>query len=1650
SFNNSEKNTAIVGSAYINGVAVDEAAGKVTMMNSSVQEQKNGGTYTAQLFASANGMDVKDWMKHVDAGSASFMKEIGGVRVMTSNGVKFDSKNGFSGGSFKDSKQNTAIVGNVYISGVAVNERAGKVTMKKDSSVQEQKNGGMYTAQMLASANGKSVKDWMSYVDADSASFMKEVGGVRVMTSNGVNFSSSSGFSGGSFNNSEKNTAIVGSAYISGVAVDEAAGKVTMMNSSVQEQKNGGTYTAQIRAGANGMDVKYWMSYVDADSASFMKEIGGVRVMTSNGVSFNALSGFGGGNFSDSEQNTAIVGNTYISGVVVNERSGKVTMKDSSVQEQKNGGMYTAQMRANANGKNVKDWMKYVDADSASFMKEIGGIRVMTSNGVSFDSRNGFSGGSFSDATKNTAIVVNKDGITTYITGVDVYESSNLLYYIDGAQARQGNYSATLKGTGRVENWERGLQIEGGYVKNALAFGVNNDTGKEREFRTSVGITFENGKFGGADFSRAAINADPMSYAVKAENGAWVTGVRIRTIDAGRTTEIVTVEGSSFDATVDGVRYIGALKAGYSVDGWNGLYEEDGKIMNVVAYGKFGDVDIRTGVGITFNRTTKKFGGVKFDEKTINANSMNYEAQAKNGAWIAGIKIDNNTVKTVEGSTFTYVAGDGTTYSGALKGGFGINDWNNTLRYENGKLSNVFAYADIDGVRVMTGLGVTFNSSTQSFGGAKFDKDTINANSMQYSAIVNGTKITGIQIKNDGKIYNVAGALINDSGIKLSSVGLVTEWETTYFKDSIPGLVNSLKEYAGNNISVGRDGQSIVLNGKTYSIEDIKSGEFTKALQDFVRTQGEKAIGVPTGDAISQADRDFAAKVWKSGWKQYDGQEMTDVDIYYINQIKNIYLNELKKQGSSVSGNENWLPNTIADLCTTGFGSYGPAGVFATLDIDKLKDTSDKSYASYKAEYENANYYVDLYGVDNIIYMMNFYPGGSGDSQLNFMKYLQYRYGENVDGNVTAADLDQIIRGAYGSSDRGEYAGALRSYEAEQLKTFLETANSSYDYYNNAKGGQNTIGDFLDHSKLVDANDTVQKALENVNAITEKYNLNGDGPYINWTMNGAGTVNMYLPTIFTSPDEKLIASGIYNLGVKTDGTYTLIGLYDSQHPELYSPYGIVGNYLNGDGTTSNVAYEIPVLLANNTSGIAQINMGGTFNIFILNDKDSVNCLVPKTPPAGADHPAGDTSSASQTVVRYLGYDDFSNADNIILSAWGAGSRITVNNLFSSEQSTSLNLMGEGTKVTNGLRIDGADIAFDAGYLEYKNNAFTPSSNFEARFRTEKDVNNYVERYIARNYTNSENYSGLTYDGLIDKAGNIINASDLVGRTINVNPFDYLAVMDTIHDAKNEQVGFGLRFDAGPGAIIGDVSGVVGGIQLDKAVKLDLFAEKVGSQYIEDFRISSIADGTNGLNASLVNWDSNFTVVDGSLNDISNTTLNVGDRVSLGTILHKHNVQITTSKNINTFGPNGETISLAGAKFGGDEAGHFVLKNDVGFNGGSGIKYDNASDGSQWKIMDLCAGSIIQLGAPKDGSYNMNVLMGISHVIGMMEGGVLDKNDSADSDGSASFSVSLFEGMLTESKISDGKQTAFEGVIKNWSTATMSQDFSTTALTREGS
>jgi hypothetical protein len=765
----------------------------------------DGKTYS--ISATAKGKDWTNLGSAVfDKNTAKCQKYFDGVLVMTSSDVTFSYKDGFSGGSFANPSDNTAVYGDTIITGVDVS--TGKAKTIDGAQFKTVMDGVTYSGTLTGSHN---IKNWTDGLSFNSNGTVANVvaygmyGNTQMKTSFGITFKDGK-FGGGVFDastinaNSDQYSALAANgAWVTGVKIVSGEVNYTEGANYDYTDANGVRYVGTLK-GTGKLD--NWTKGLNINKDGTVANtvaysiVNGKQVRTSFGITFDAASGAFGVKFDVSTINAhqnefaVLQDGVWITGIKIT--SGNINYVDGAQYDVTvNGVRYVGTLKGSGSIENWSDGLSFnTDGTVANVVAYgmLGDTQMRTSFGVTF--KNGkFGGAKFDAETINahkTDFAVLENG--AWITGIEV-ASDGVIKYIDGAgfdytDENGVRYVGTLKGSGDVKNWTGGLTYNtDNTLANTIAYGIFSNGGASYQMRTSFGITFKDGKFGGVKFDTTTINANKDKYSVL-QNGAWITGVEVAWDPVGKYDFINYIDGAQVDVTSNGVRYIGTLTGKGRIENWTNKlsYNADGTVANFVAYGMFSDTQMRTSFGITFDKTTKTFGGVKFDVATINEHGQQYSALSSNGAWITGIKVaSDGTISYIDGAGFDYTDSKGVRYVGTLSGAGSLNKWTEGLTYnDDNTVANTVAYGKYGSTQVRTTFGITFDKETGVFD-AKFDASTINANKEKFAALQDGVWITVIEVSGgtlryiDGAQYDVTVNGVRYMGA-LSGTGKLADW----------------------------------------------------------------------------------------------------------------------------------------------------------------------------------------------------------------------------------------------------------------------------------------------------------------------------------------------------------------------------------------------------------------------------------------------------------------------------------------------------------------------------------------------------------------------------------------------------------------------------------------------------------------------------------------------------------------------------------------------------------------------------------------------------------------------------------------------------------------------------------------------------------
>ncbi|MDD5021554.1 MAG: hypothetical protein PHR82_05375 [Endomicrobiaceae bacterium] len=927
----------------------------------------DGKTYT--INATAKG---KDWTNLAEAtfdnSTAKCQKYFDGVLVVTSSDVTFSFKDGFKGGSFSNPQNNTAIIDGTIITGVDVS--TGKAKTIDGSQFKTTIDGVTYSGTLTGTHNVKSWTDGLSYNDdgtvANTIAYGM-LGDKQIRTSFGITFDKDTKMLGGvkfdvaTINaHSDQYAALTeNGAWITGIEVS-SSGDITYIDGAGFDytDENGVRYVGTLEGTDNIENWTDGLSYNDdgtvANTIAYGM-FGDSQIRTSFGITFDKTTGIFGVKFDAETINAnkmefAVLQNgAWITGIEIGTSNEIKYIDGSQFDVTVNGVRYIGTLTGTGKIENWAEGLSYNDdgtvANTVAYGM-FGDSQIRTSFGITFNkTTKTFGGVKFDEATINAnkmQFAVLENG--AWITGIEI--SPDGIQYIEGSgfdytDENGTRYVGTLTGTGKIENWTDGLTYnDDGTVANTVAYGTFVNGGPSYSMRTSFGITFNKTTktFGGVKFDTATINANRDKYSVL-QDGIWITGVEVKWDSTGKFDYLNYIDGAQIDVTVDGIRYIGSLTGTGKIENWtNGLkYNTDGTVTNFMAYGMFNNTQMRTTFGIIFDKTTKTFGGVKFDVETINANGDKYGALASNGAWITGINIISGQIKTIDGAGFDYTASDGTRYVGELTGTHSLDNWTEGLSYnDDGTVANTVAYGMLGDKQLKTTFAITFDKETGMFG-VKFDATTINANKDKFAVLQDGIWITGIEVSYGGGIKYIDGAQydVTVNGVRymgtLTGTGRIENWSN--------GLKYNSDGTVANAVAYG----TFVNGGPSYSMRTSFGIKFDKTTKTFG--------GVKFDTAAINANKDKFAVLQDGIWITGVEVKWNDIDGFdYLNYIDgaqyDVTVDGIRYIGSLTGTGkiENWAEGlsynddgTVAN--TIAYGMFGDRQIRTSFGITFNKTT---------------------------------------------------------------------------------------------------------------------------------------------------------------------------------------------------------------------------------------------------------------------------------------------------------------------------------------------------------------------------------------------------------------------------------------------------------------------------------------------------------------------------------------------------------------------------------------------------------------------------------------------------------------------------------------------------------------------------------------
>jgi hypothetical protein len=750
----------------------------------------------------------------------------------------------------------------------------------------------------------------------------------------------------------------------------------------------------------------------------------------------------------------------------------------------------------------------------------------------------------------------------------------------------------------------------------------------------------------------------------------------------------------------------------------------------------------------------------------------------------------------------------------------------------------------------------------------------------------------------------------------------------------------------------------------------------------------------------------FAAEVWYQKDLSLSGtQSMTSTDVYFITKMYDIavtkeigrtYEDYIVPEGAKktvktgINNNHSMDVSTIASMLT---GDLGDTGCINLL----RNNFSTEDYCISQLDT-----FVDTYGGDTLTYLVNQASDGSGLMYTNFATYIQGRYGTGDSFN-----LEYMMEDWFG--------GDANSFEVKSLTNVLDNASWIYEYY--TEYAESTW--FSNPSSYVsDVNIDFLSGIENIfKTAVNNAVVNNLGDF--WIMDTQGTVSSGQLSIFVSPIEG-IPSGIYSMGVRLDGANTLI---DTTKENCF---GIRGTY-----QSATVDYILSVNMSDNN--IATFNGFYANYIRLADDNGQVSNTVTdeqlaklsstaatgvadQVPGEGSDTDGGFSFNYGQNMIGNLNID----FDRNTVTASGEGTRLAIDfgtDGFSTSgakvpvlipNSIIYGLSYAGDFDADGIK-DAVNFNFQQGNLTYNGNNFTASSDFICSFANDNSRLNYG-KYISYK-------EGLIYQ---NTTAVVIDEALVMDGTFNCNPFDYSGVMyKTGIKVETVTPDTGFMKDEGLAEI-----NMVGGISLQLS----------GDEYGINYQITGISSGrTTTVITELADG------VESDV-DITKTVLSVGDFVSLGGILYKNDADIKVTDDMSV-GIFGDARQFSDMTFTGDAGGHLIVAKDYNLiDNEQGDVFESGNSVLTIYSMDLNAGSIVRIYS-QGGNFSLNVISGSSDIDGKI---IENKSDNT----SGSEADSLFDGILDKTVSGDTSEYVFNGIISNWATESMQDDFASGVFSRE--
>ena len=778
----------------------------------------------------------------------------------------------------------------------------------------------------------------------------------------------------------------------------------------------------------------------------------------------------------------------------------------------------------------------------------------------------------------------------------------------------------------------------------------------------------------------------------------------------------------------------------------------------------------------------------------------------------------------------------------------------------------------------------------------------------------------------------------------------------------------------------------------------------------------QKALDVCDGD--SNAAMELLKKQWNFASAVWDVADangdviMTGRDAYYIDNLYQGEMSQFDRDYFSYDSNRYWSEDvhSVSDILT-GSLNQGVVGLFrSNFYFNQDKDLFTREVDDF----------VNKYGGDTLVYLMEVGTDAYGSTYTNFTEYIQKRYTSHG-----SFDMEKMMNHFYG--------GDANSYQVGELSNVLTTSQFICDWYNSG---------YARDGLLVKASDLVAgvnvSVLEHINGTLDNAIQNALDHNFGkaWTMDAQGTIFDGTLTLFISP-EKDLPSGIYSLGIRNDGAYTVVDktIENCYGIRVNTKDGLVDRMIAVTFNSDNMGGGIStydkinpdyVLFADDYVKVSNnIGMEGIDELFKM---------------LGTDSPVGDISSVSEYLfgssIKHLEIN-YSTGE---ITASGKGTRIQLNLgdaksmseiSFNDENATHFNLMEKGTEVY-GMNWTGesgrVDFDFKKGYLISDGKTFNPTSDFSATFADVASFKNYGS-VIASRLGEGTSSEGIVEDSklLSDSAlQNKINSE-----SFSCSPFNYQQVMVDMN--------FGVRVHVDEGGKVVDLaSGGIADISADMGFTFDFTMNQVKDTggYVASYKLVDV-DGKGKRANFTASLHNGYHTVEGD--DSLSARFRVGENIGLGNIMFR-----TGSKGVvaehTTLDLLGTTNTFDDLVFVANKDGYLTLKDDLAFEGGI-----TTSQGM--KILNLKAGSYINFTDNGNGSQ-LQVLKGVSDIAA---GNI--KVDPVSSTGGPSNSqvpMSIYKGgNIIEVNTETGVYNYGAGTIYNWTSNTASQDFNTSVFTRQG-